>query len=477
MKALAWRSALAVLLLGAIFPLTVERMEHVTDTAWTYLWDGPSLLAELALASLVLFGCGWPFVKRARHAPSATALGAALVAWACAAVKLARHAPFVPSEDVYAQTCALIGACLLLARLLERFFLERFGDAPVDSRPLPPWLVPGLFGVALVSAVVHGLLALAKPFDHAALHMIAVLATASPAALLAATAFPLAAVCRSGVFAPANLAGPLLRELARAETLAIDGDAGGEAGAPAGPVSPSAVVCLPGVDEQELRRLHADTSPRLALASRQAIERAADSAEAGALITRADDLRQRGLTVSYVLVDGKPAAVVGFGGFGEHGAEDSTRASLEPLRASGLKLILLTGANRVTAAARAAHLGLDTVTELRAELTPEQKQAALAELAAASPRLVVVRGASIELGGGLAPLDLADATPETLARAHRLARLATDVERLGTALAWSYNALGVVAAAAFTLRPSLGALASLGCTAALAALSLTLRKK
>ena len=87
--------------------------------------------------------------------------------------------------------------------------------------------------------------------------------------------------------------------------------------------------------------------------------------------TIADDLRQGGATATFVGVDGRLAGVIGIA----DRIKATTPAALKALRAGGLRVVMLTGDNRRTAAAIAATLGLD---DFKADVLPQDKAAAVA---------------------------------------------------------------------------------------------------
>src|SRR4029079_6337436 len=93
----------------------------------------------------------------------------------------------------------------------------------------------------------------------------------------------------------------------------------------------------------------------------------------GAFGERAEPLREDGQTVMFLLVDRKPAGLLG--------TADPIKASTEEapalLRKEGLKVVMLTGDSRATAAAVAKKLGLDDVI---AEVLPADKVRAVQKL-------------------------------------------------------------------------------------------------
>jgi Cu+-exporting ATPase len=69
------------------------------------------------------------------------------------------------------------------------------------------------------------------------------------------------------------------------------------------------------------------------------------------LTTRSDELRQDGATVIYTGVDGKLAGLIAIA----DPIKETTPAALNALRQEGIRVVMLTGDNRVTAQAVATH--------------------------------------------------------------------------------------------------------------------------
>ena len=87
-----------------------------------------------------------------------------------------------------------------------------------------------------------------------------------------------------------------------------------------------------------------------------------------ALAEKADRFRQGGQTVMFVALDGKVAGLLGVA----DPIKDSTRQAIRSLHRAGLKVVMLTGDNSVTAHAVARRIGID---EVHADVSPEDKQA------------------------------------------------------------------------------------------------------
>ncbi len=178
----------------------------------------------------------------------------------------------------------------------------------------------------------------------------------------------------------------------------------------------------------------------------------------GASGSHADDLRRQGQTVVYVASDG---AVVGLLGIADP-IKGSAAAAVDSLRHDGLKLIMITGDNRITADAVARTLGLDAVL---AEILPDQKAAEIKRLQAEG-RLVAMAGdgindapalaqanVGIAMGSGTdiaiesAGVTLLKGDLAGIVRLRRLSRATMSNIRQNLAFAFLYNLLGVPIAA------------------------------
>ncbi len=94
---------------------------------------------------------------------------------------------------------------------------------------------------------------------------------------------------------------------------------------------------------------------------------AGSGVDLGTLEPAADARRGEGQTVMFVAVDGRPAGLIGVA----DPIKESTKEAIDLLHAEGLRIVMLTGDNRVTAEAVASTLGLDAV---EADVLPGRKQ-------------------------------------------------------------------------------------------------------
>jgi Cu+-exporting ATPase len=178
----------------------------------------------------------------------------------------------------------------------------------------------------------------------------------------------------------------------------------------------------------------------------------------GDLPARAEGLRSEGQTVVFVAVDGRPAGLLGVA----DPVKASASEAIGQLHREGLRVVMLTGDNRTTAAAVARRLGIDDV---RAEVLPDQKGEAVRQLRSGG-RVVAMAGDGINDAPALATADVGiamgtgtDVAMESagvtlvkgdlrgIVRARRLSRATMRNIRQNLAFAFVYNVLGVPVAA------------------------------
>jgi Cu+-exporting ATPase len=118
----------------------------------------------------------------------------------------------------------------------------------------------------------------------------------------------------------------------------------------------------------------------------------------GVLADRADVLRREGRTVIFVAVDARLAGLLTIADPIKPGA----REAIESLRRDRVKVVMLTGDSRVTAAAVGRALGIE---DIEAEVLPDQKAAAIERLQASHER-VAMAGDGINDAPALARADV-----------------------------------------------------------------------
>ena len=202
---------------------------------------------------------------------------------------------------------------------------------------------------------------------------------------------------------------------------------------------------------------------------------------AGPLAAEAETLRRDGSTVMHLAVDGAVAGLIVVA----DPIKPSTQGALAALRAEGMRIVMLTGDSRTTAAAVAGRLGID---EVEAEVLPEDKGAIVRRLKAEG-RVVAMAGDGVNDAPALAEADVGIAMGTgtdvaiqsahvtlvkgdlaAIARARALSRATMGNIRQNLVFAFLYNAIGVPVAAGI-LYPALGLLLSPEIAAAAMALS------
>jgi Cu+-exporting ATPase len=188
------------------------------------------------------------------------------------------------------------------------------------------------------------------------------------------------------------------------------------------------------------------------------------------LAAEADRLRGDGATAILLGIDGKAAAVLAIA----DPVKESTPAALEALNGDKVRVVMLTGDNRITAEAVARRLG---IADIEAEVLPDQKSAVVEKLRREG-RVVAMAGDGVNDAPALAAADVGiamgtgtDVAIESagvtllkgdllgIVRARRLSRATMRNIRQNLFFAFCYNAIGIPVAAG-VLYPSFGILLS-----------------
>jgi P-type Cu+ transporter len=190
----------------------------------------------------------------------------------------------------------------------------------------------------------------------------------------------------------------------------------------------------------------------------------------GPLAERADVLHRKGQTVMWVAINNQAAGLIGVA----DPVKESTPAAIRALHAMGIRIIMLTGDNRITAEAVARELGIDRV---EAEVLPDQKAAVIKELQAqgrfvamagdgvndapalAQAQVGIAMGTGTDVAMESAGITLVKGDLDGIVRAVRLSRATMKNIRQNLFFAFIYNSLGVPIAAG-VLYPFFGLLLS-----------------
>jgi P-type Cu+ transporter len=188
------------------------------------------------------------------------------------------------------------------------------------------------------------------------------------------------------------------------------------------------------------------------------------------LTKQAESLRANGQTIMFVLVDEKPAGLIGVA----DPIKESTPEAITQLHAEGIRIVMLTGDSRTTAEAVARKLEIDEVV---AEVLPDQKVDVVKKLQSAG-RIVAMAGdgindapalaqaqVGIAMGTGTdvamksADVTLVKGDLRGIVRARALSRATMSNIKQNLFFAFVYNTLGVPIAAG-VLYPFFGILLS-----------------
>ena len=195
---------------------------------------------------------------------------------------------------------------------------------------------------------------------------------------------------------------------------------------------------------------------KVALGNKAMMEEVGVAVEA--LVERADALRGEGKTAMFVSVDSGIAGLVAVA----DPVKETTADAISALHDLGLKIIMATGDNALTAKAVAERLGID---EVRADMLPESKQKLIEELrekgasvamagdgvndapALAAADVGIAMGTGADVAVESAGITLVKGDLNGIVRARALARATIRNIKENLFFAFVYNALGVPVAA------------------------------
>lgn len=334
-------------------------------------------------------------------------------------------------------TAAKVGRDTLLARIVQMVAQAQRSRAPIQrlADHIAGWFVPLVVACALLAFAAWALFGPEPRLAHALIAAVAVLIIACPCALGLAT--PMSIMVGVGRGAQMGLLvknAEVLERMEKVDTLVVDKTGTLTEGKPA----VTAIVTLEGFAEDEALRLAAAVErpsehplahaivtaaqgrgldiPKvrgfdspvgkgaygLVEGKRVAIGSAAFLSELGIdpapLHARADALRGEGASVVLLAINGKLAAALAIA----DPVKATTPAALAALAKEGIRVVMLTGDNRVTAEAVARRLG---ITEVEAEVAPEDK-AAVVERLKAQGRVVAMAGDGVNDAPALAVADV-----------------------------------------------------------------------
>ncbi len=401
-----------------------------------------------------------------------------------------------------------VGADTVLAQIVRMVSQAQRSRAPIQrlADRVSSYFVPAVIAAAAATFIVWFFFGPEPRLAHAVVNAVAVLIVACPCALGLAT--PMAIMVGTGRGAGAGVLirnAEALEIFEKVDTLIFDKTGTVTEGKP----TLTSVVPLRGYDEKALLQLAAslerasehplahaivtgatergltlppatgfrsltgmgvsgEVSGMVVAAGNEALFREL-SIDPGDLKESAEAMRSEGQTVMLIGIDGRAAGLLG--------VSDPIKASaveaVRELKASGLKLRMVTGDNRVTAAAVASQLGID----YDADVLPNQKSEIVKALQArgslvamagdgvndapalAQAQVGIAMGTGTDVAMEAAGVTLVKGDLRGILRARRLSQFTMRNIRQNLFFAFIYNALGVPIAAGI-LYPVFGWLLS-----------------
>jgi Cu+-exporting ATPase len=404
-----------------------------------------------------------------------------------------------------------VGNDTLLAQIVKMVSEAQRSRAPIQrlADKVAGWFVPAVIAISALTFLTWALFGPEPRLAHALVNAVAVLIIACPCALGLAT--PMSIMV--GVGRGASL-GVLIKDAAaleameKVDTLIVDKTGTLTEGKP----KVASVAASPGFTEDDVLRFAASLERGSEHPLAAAIVAAAEAKhltltaaskfqsvtgkgvqgvvggrrlalgnaslladlgiDAGPLAAQAETLRTQAQTVMFLVIDGTVAGLLG----AADPIKASTREAIGELRGAGLRVVMLTGDNRATAAAVAREIGFSD-EDVIADVLPAHKADVVKRLQAegkvvamagdgindapalAQAQVGVAMGTGTDVAIQSAGITLVKGDLMGIARARNLSRATMKNIRLNLFFAFIYNALGVPVAAG-VLYPFFGWLLS-----------------
>jgi Cu+-exporting ATPase len=409
----------------------------------------------------------------------------------------------------YIMRAERVGSDTLLAQIVRMVSEAQRSRAPIQRLAdlVSSYFVPAVVIVAVITFIVWALIGPQPRMDYALVNAVAVLIIACPCALGLAT--PMSIMIGTGRGAAAGVLiknAEALETLEKVNTLVVDKTGTLTEGKPRlvsttalagyretevlrlaaslerGSEHPLAAAIVAGAEKKGLTLMPAQDFKSItgqgvtahiggrlvALGNKHMMDELGSATDAAS--ASADAERKNGHTVMYVAVDGQLAGLIGVA----DPIKASTSEALKILQEDGVKIVVLTGDNRVTAQAVARKLGIE---EVEAEVLPEQKASVVKRLqsqgrivamagdgindapALAQAQVGIAMGTGTDVAMESAGVTLVKGDLRGIAKARRLSRATMRNIRQNLFFAFFYNALGVPLAAG-VLYPVFGLLLS-----------------
>ena len=402
-----------------------------------------------------------------------------------------------------------VGSDTLLARIVHLVAAAQRTRAPIQGLAdrVSAWFVPAVIAAALIAAAVWSLWGPEPRLAHALLVAVSVLIIACPCALGLATPMSITvAMGRGAGFGVLFRNAEAIEQLRKVDTLVVDKTGTLTEGrpkvvriAPAQGFDEASVLTLAAAVEigsehplagailAAAKQRGINVTPALDFKARtglgvvgrvgshavlfgNAALMDAEHVPMAALTSTAGDLRADGQTVMFLASDGTLAGLIGVA----DPIKETSAEAVRQLHAEGVRIIMLTGDNRITADAVAKRLGID---EVIAGVLPDQKIETVKRLQSKG-RFVAMAGDGVNDAPALAQADVGiamgtgtDVAMESasvtlvkgdlrgIVRARALSRRTIGNIQQNLFLAFVYNAVGIPVAAG-ALYPLFGWLLS-----------------
>jgi Cu+-exporting ATPase len=389
-----------------------------------------------------------------------------------------------------------VGAGTLLAQIVNMVAEAQRSRAPIQrlADQVAAYFVPAVIGIAVVSFIVWAAVGPEPRFGHALVNAVAVLIIACPCALGLAT--PMSIMVAAGKGASVGVLfknAEAIEVMRKVDTLVVDKTGTLTEGKPRlvsvipaagqdeqtllqaagslekGSEHPLAAAIVKGAEErigegqpladaQDFQSITGKgvrgrvNGKTVLLGNRALME--TNGVNVAALAGRADELRAEGQTVMYVTIEAALAGLVGVA----DPIKASTPEAIAALHAEGVRIVMLTGDNRVTAQAVARRLGIDQVV---ADVLPTQKAEEVKRLQAAghvvamagdgindAPALAqaqvgIAMGTGTDVAMESAGVTLVRGDLRGIARARKLSRATMANIKQNLFFAFGYNVLGI----------------------------------
>lgn len=400
-----------------------------------------------------------------------------------------------------------VGAETLLSRIVQMVAEAQRSRAPIQKLAdrVSAYFVPSVIIIAVVTFVVWSTLGPEPRLAYALINSVAVLIIACPCALGLATPMSIMVAmgkgAQSGVLFKNAEAIEVLRDV---DTLVVDKTGTLTEGKPKlvtvapvqgmddhdllhfaaslekGSEHPLAAAIVSGAQERGVEVVNSQSFESItgkgvkgevaghfvALGNRSLLDDL--RLDPGELANQAEKLRSDAQTVMFVIIDGKPAGLVGVA----DPIKESTPEAIKQFHEEGIRIVMMTGDSRTTANAVAAKLNIDEVV---AEVLPNQKAEIVKRFQSESHKVAmagdgindapalaqanvgIAMGTGTDVAIASAGVTLVKGDLRGIVRARRLSRATMANIKQNLFFAFIYNALGVPIAAG-VLFPFLGLL-------------------